>query len=75
MRISKDRIEEVKRFVKKKCEKNDKSPQYEYHFLIVHKYAIALAKRYTCKTGVLEFSVWLHDITRIVELAEDHNIC
>ena len=69
-----DRVEEVKRFVKKECEKNDQSSQYEYHFLIVHKYAMALAKRYTCNTEVLELSVWLHDITRIAELAEDHNI-
>lgn len=73
-RISMDRIEEVKKFVKKECEKNDQSLQYNYHFLIVHKYAMALAKRYNCNTEVLELGVWLHDITRISELAEDHNI-
>ena len=69
-----EKIEKVKALVKKECEESSQSLQWTYHFLIVHKYALELADRYKVNSEVLEYAVWLHDITRIAKLSSDHNI-
>jgi uncharacterized protein len=69
-----DNVEKVKELVRKECEKKNEMIQWEHHVLVVHKYAMELAKDYDVNKEVLELSVWLHDITRIEHNHHDHNI-
>lgn len=58
-------IKKIEKIVKTACIKSDREYQYKYHFLIVRKYAILLAKKYKADKKVVELVALLHDIGRL----------
>jgi len=69
-----NRIEKIKRAVKNEMKKCNGLWQWEGHILIVEKYAMMLAEKLGGDKEVIELAVFLHDITRLGGLKEDHNV-
>lgn len=67
------KINEIKNFIKKECEKNSLNDFYEHHLLGVEKNALELLSRLPkADKELVMLGVWLHDLQRIRKLKGDH---
>ena len=70
--------EKAKEMLREELKKHGIEEQMEWHFKLVHDYAMKLMENYGGDKEIIELAVWLHDITRIrggnEEEWKDHNI-
>ena len=72
-----DIIQQVKNFVEEESRKPTSKygfEPFEYHFVPMVKYALALADELEGDKEVIEISAWLHDIGSIMSGRKDHHV-
>ena len=70
-------VEEIRKFVEEECKKPSSKygyEHYEFHFVLVHKYAKQLAEELNADVEIVELSAWLHDIGSIICGRKNHHI-
>jgi uncharacterized protein len=73
--MSKDILEEVKKFVEEKCKNHNLGEEiYFNHLIPVVNYSKKLAKEKDVNLELVEIAAWLHDIGSIVYGRENHHI-
>jgi HD superfamily phosphohydrolase YqeK len=70
--------EKAKEILREELKKHGVEEQMEWHFQLVHDYAMKLMEKHGGDKEIIELAVWLHDITRITGRNEkewkDHHL-